>query len=55
MDQAFDVAGLIVVAAIIGIIFGSKEAKGIFNSWGTAFDNSIIAAEGKGKYQTVSS
>lgn len=53
MDQAFDIAGLIVVAAIITTIVAHPESKSIVNSFGVAFGNSLVAAEGYGKTQAV--
>lgn len=53
MDRAFDIAGLIVVAAIITTIVAHPETKSIVNSFGVAFGNSLVAAEGYGKTQNV--
>jgi hypothetical protein len=53
MDRAFDIAGLIVVAAIITTIVAHPETKSIVNSFGVAFGNSLVAAEGYGKTQAV--
>lgn len=53
MDHAFDIAGLIVIGAIITTIVAHPQTKGIINSFGVAFDNSLVAAEGYGKMQTV--
>lgn len=53
MDRAFDVAGLFVVGAIITSILAHPQTKGIINSFGVAFDNSLVAAEGYGKMQAV--
>jgi preprotein translocase subunit SecG len=49
MDRAFDVAGLLVVAAIITTIVAHPESKGIITAFGGAFNNSLVAAEGSGK------
>lgn len=53
MDRAFDVAGLFVVSAIVVAIVAHPGTKGIINSFGVAFDNSLVAAEGYGKMQAV--
>jgi hypothetical protein len=53
VDRAFDIAGLIVVAAIITTIVAHPETKSIVNSFGVAFGNSLVAAEGYGKTQNV--
>lgn len=53
MDQAFDIGGLIVVAAIITTIVAHPETKSVVNSLGVAFGNSLVAAEGYGKTQQV--
>lgn len=51
MDQAFDIAGLLVVGAIVVAIVAHPATKGIINSFGVAFDNSLVSAEGFGKIQ----
>ena len=53
MDRAFDIAGLVVVAAIITTIVAHPESRKIINSFGVGFDNSLVAAEGYGKTQAV--
>lgn len=53
MDRAADIAGLIVVAAIITTIVAHPETKNVVNSFGTAFNNSLVAAEGYGKTTKV--
>lgn len=53
MDRAFDIGGLIVVAAIITTIVAHPETRHIVNSFGVAFNNSLVAAEGYGRTQAV--
>lgn len=53
MDRAFDIAGLIVVGAIVTTIVAHPATKGIVNASGVAFNNSLVAAEGYGKTQKV--
>ena len=53
MDRLFDIGGLIVAGAIITTIVAHPQTKGIINSLGVGFNNSLVAAEGYGKQQSV--
>lgn len=47
MDRVFDIAGLIVVAAIITTIVAHRNTAADINALGNAFSNSIKAATGR--------
>jgi len=47
MDQIFNVAGLIVILAIIATIVASKNSANDFKALGGTFSESITAAKGK--------
>jgi hypothetical protein len=46
MNQVFDVAGMIVVLAIIATLVTSRQTAGVIKAVGSAFSGSIKAAKG---------
>lgn len=44
MDRIFDVAGLIVILAMVAVIVGSKNTQAQITALGSAFSNSIWTA-----------
>jgi hypothetical protein len=47
VDRIFDVAGMIVVLAMIATVLGSKNTKDDIAALGSAFSGSIKAATGR--------
>lgn len=47
MGRVFDLAGLIVMVALVTTLVMHKNTVGVVNSFGNAFSNSLRAAQGR--------